>query len=383
MDNLNYKIFGCYNLLNKLRFKDLRNNIGIFFGIGFILFNIICCFIFYFYYLPRIRIKIYKLVPNTRILLKRYYFLKKEKDKKEKKEKRKESKSKTNIVSSKIKTSLIDVLPRQNKKSKTKNRKTNFYKYKDKIRNQKESEYKIIKLKKETVNNFEKIGEKDYNCLPYSQALKSDNRNFFSIYISLIKMKIIIIAILFFSEEFNDKSSALSIYTLEIQFNFFLNTLLYTDDIVSQKYHNNGYLNLFTTVFLSLTSNIISSIIMYFIEKLVSYRKYLPKMVKELKEKYEYILTFKKLYLVLKIQIFFFFIISFILSLFFTLYVLIFCEIYKKSQISLLINYIIGIIESLAYSFGVSIIICILRYLGLKLKIIYLYRTSVYLDGIL
>ena len=193
-------------------------------------------------------------------------------------------------------------------------------------------------------------------------------------------MKIVIISILFYLEEFNHKSLALSLYTLDFQFNFFLNALLYTDDIVSEKYHNNGQLDIFTSLFLSLTSNIFSFIIMHFIEKLASFSEYLSKMVNEIKDKYEYILTFKKLYLVLKIQISFFFIINFILSLFFTFYLLIFCEIYNNSQISLLINYIMGIIESLVYSLGVSFIICILRYLGLKLKMKALYRTSVYLN---
>ena len=193
-------------------------------------------------------------------------------------------------------------------------------------------------------------------------------------------MKIDIISILFFPEEFTHKSLTLCLYALDFLFSFFLNALLYTDDVVSEKYHNNGQLDFFTTMFLSLTSNIISCIIMHFIKKLVSYSEYLSIMVRDVNKKYEFILTFKKLYLVLKIKIFFFFTISFILSLFFTLYLLIFCEIYNKSQISLLVNYIMGIVESMAYSVGVSLIICILRYLGLKLRRINLYRTSVYLD---
>ena len=193
-------------------------------------------------------------------------------------------------------------------------------------------------------------------------------------------MKIEIISILIYPEEFTHKSLTLSLYSFDFLFSFFMNGLLYTDDIVSEKYHNNGQLNFFTTIFLSLTSNIISSIIMYFIRKLVSYNEYFSRLVRDLKKKNEYIMAFTKLYFILKIKIFLFFIISFILSLIFSLYLLIFCEIYKKSQTSLIINYIIGIVESLAYSVGVSLIISILRYLGLKLKIINIYKTSVYLN---
>ena len=159
-----------------------------------------------------------------------------------------------------------------------------------------------------------------------------------------------------------------------------MNAFLYTDDIVSEKYHNNGKLNLFTTLFLSLTSNIISNILIYYIEILISYREYLPLMVKDINHEDSYIRTFKRLYKILKIQVYIFFFISLILSSFMTLYLILFCHIYKKSQKSLSMNYLTGLIESLVYSVGISFLICLLRFIGLKCKSIYIYRTSVYLD---
>ena len=374
LDSLNYKIFRCYKIILKFKFDDLINNLGFYFGIGFILFNIICIFIFSIYYLNQLRIQIYKLIPNKKILLKKFYLFRNQIIEKEIKIERKSTK---NILSNN-KTNYIDNLTKQKNRKKIKKRKTNLNK--NNTINKKDSDNKIIYIKKETVDNLEHSEEKDYNYLPYSQALKLDKRNFFSIYLSLIKMKIDIISILFYPEEFTHKSLTLCFYALDFLFSFFLNALLYTDDVVSEKYHNNGELNFFTTIFLALTSNIISSIIMYFIQKLVTYREYLSRMVRDANKKYEFILTFKKLYLVLKIKIFFFFSISFILSLFFALYLIIFCKIYNKSQSSLTVNYIIGLIESLAYSVGVSLIICILRFIGLKKRLIHIYRTSVYLD---
>ena len=421
LDSLNYKIFGCFKIIFESDIKDLIINVGFFFGIGFILFNIICYSIFSCYYLPKIRIQIYKLIPNNNSIFKKENsFL----DNKKKRIKRKKNtrKSKTikasNILnfylgnpnrkksttrkqsrrttvkrSSEIRNIerentinrnivKIGTVKRQKRKRYTTKRKSNLKLSKEgsDIKENKLSDESLFNNENDIIiDNLNKIEEKDYNALPYSQALKLDKRNIFSIYISLIKMKIDIIPILFYPEEFTHISLTLSIYTFEFFFSFFLNALLFTDDVVSEKYHNNGQLDFFTTIFLSLTSNIISSIIMYFIEYLVAYREYLSKLVKDLKEKYEYILTFKKLYFVLKIKIFLFFIISFILSLIFSLYLIIFCQIYKKSQVSLIINFIIGLVESLAYSVGVSLIITFLRYLGLKLKTITLYRTSVYL----
>ena len=122
---------------------------------------------------------------------------------------------------------------------------------------------------------------------------------------------------------------------------------------------------------------------MFIIKKIVTYNEYLSRMVRDVYKTNEYILTFSKLYLVLKIKVFIFFFISFILSLFFTIYLLIFCQIYANSQGSLIINYLMSLIESSAYSVGVPLIICILRFLALKKQLIYIYRTSVYLDDLL
>ena len=71
LDSINYKIFGCYKIIIKLKFKDAIKNTGFFFGIGFLIFNIICCFIFFYHYLSQLRIQIYKLVPNNKNLLKK------------------------------------------------------------------------------------------------------------------------------------------------------------------------------------------------------------------------------------------------------------------------------------------------------------------------
>ena len=216
--------------------------------------------------------------------------------------------------------------------------------------------------------------------MPYSTALEIDKRNIFLIYISLIKIKIDIIKLLFYPEKFSHLSLTLSIYFLDFLFSFFMNAFLYTDDIISEKYHNNGTLNLYTSLFLSFISNLVSNICTSIIYKIVAYNEYLDELTKNNIRKSKYILIFKKLFNIIKIKIFIFFFISFIISNFSIFYIIIFCQIYKKSQKSLLENYLIGVVESLCYSVGVSFIICFLRYFSLKFKSKYIYRTSTYLD---
>jgi hypothetical protein len=223
-------------------------------------------------------------------------------------------------------------------------------------------------------------GDIEYNFLPYTEALNKDNGNFFTIFISIFKLKIEFIALLFYPEEFTYKSYTISMYTLGFLFGFFMNSLLYTDDIVSEKYHNNGKLNLLTTIFLSLTSNFISWIIGCFSKQFFIYNESLLLLIKDVKRKSDFILTFMKLYLMVKIISFGYYFLSFIFIITMTYYIVIFCAVYQESQNSLLINYIMGFIESIITSICITLVICVLRIIGLNFKNKYCYRTSVFLD---
>jgi hypothetical protein len=99
--------------------------------------------------------------------------------------------------------------------------------------------------------NDKDILPSEYNKLPYSQALRIDKRNIFIIFFSIFKMKIDLISILFYPEQYADRILLLSIYYLNFLFSYFMNALLYNDDVVSQKYHNNGNLEFFTSLTLS------------------------------------------------------------------------------------------------------------------------------------
>ena len=61
------------------------------------------------------------------------------------------------------------------------------------------------------------------------------------------------------------KDLLISQYILSLLLDFFFNAFLYSDDIVSEKYHNKGKLNFIISLLLSLISNIITNIICYFL----------------------------------------------------------------------------------------------------------------------
>ena len=142
-------------------------------------------------------------------------------------------------------------------------------------------------------------------------------------------MKIEIISLLFYPEEFTHLSLTLSIYTLDFLFSYFMNALLYSDDVVSQKYHNNGSLDLITSLSLSIISNIVSSIAIWIIKKLTSYNEYLLILVNDIQKESNFYFMFKKIYKYIKIKISCFFILSYFVVVEMTYYLFIFCQIYQ------------------------------------------------------
>ena len=225
----------------------------------------------------------------------------------------------------------------------------------------------------------EKINKKELNSIPYTQALRIDRRNFMEILLSVLAHEIQIIDIFYYQRMYTHLSITLSIYVFELCLDLTLNCLLYTDDVVSEKYNNNGSIGFFTSLSLSFMSNIFASIIAYIVGLLADYGDFLELMMKDIVIKKQYflnIIKFKK-YLTLKLSVFF--IIQAIINLAMCYYLMIFCTVYHKSQISIMINYIIGIAESIAISVGLTLITSGLRYLSLKNRSKYMYYTSKYL----
>ena len=156
-----------------------------------------------------------------------------------------------------------------------------------------------------------------------------------------------------------------------------MNYLICNDDIISEKYHNNG-LTKITTFSLGIISNIISSIITFGITNLCDYSCLFEEMMKCNRNKnfIKMSLNFVK-YIKIKIKIFH--IIEFMFILFMFYYLYIFCEIYHETQMTILINYLSGMSASIIFSLCLSILITITRVVSLKCKNRYVFNFSKYL----
>ena len=97
----------------------------------------------------------------------------------------------------------------------------------------------------------------------------------------MLANEIDIISIFYYKNPYNHLSLVLSIYVFELCLDLTLNCLLYTDDIVSEKYNNNGSIKFFTSLSLSLSfmSNIFAGIIAFIVSKFANYDEVLEMIV--------------------------------------------------------------------------------------------------------
>ena len=224
--------------------------------------------------------------------------------------------------------------------------------------------------------NDDEIDIKELNNIPYGQALRIDNRTYFQMFLSFLFHEIQIVDIFYYRNPFTHLSIILSIYIFELCLDLTLNCLLYTDDVVSEKYNNNGSIKFFTTLSLSFMSNIFAGIIAYIVGQLAEYSEFLEIIIKDVVFKQNYFLNIVKFKKYLVIKLTFFYILQTIINFGMCYYLMIFCTIYHKTQGSIMINYIVGIAESMAISFGLTLIGSLLRYLSLKNRWKNIYNTS-------
>ncbi len=281
-----------------------------------------------------------------------------------------------NITNNFAKNKLnIEIL---NNKSKEESGTNNLTSYKKKM---KESlELKIdFNFDRLIDNNDDEIEKREFNNIPYRQALRIDKRSIIEIFFSVLFNEIEIFNFFFYRNPYSHFSLTLSIYLLELLLDLTMNCFLYTDDVVSEKYHNNGELSMITSLSLSLMSNLVSSIIIYIISKVANYCEIIEAIIKNVKNRKSYIDNIIRLFKYIRVRLGFFYFLQLCLLLLMIYYLFIFCAIYHKSQGSVMINYMIGAGTSLLISVGLTLIITLLRTLSIKCHSVLLFNISKYL----
>ena len=242
----------------------------------------------------------------------------------------------------------------------------------------KKSNEKCDELVASNTKKAEKLyDDQEINDLPYTRAISLDNRNIFQIFKSILLQKLEIISILIGKD--NIKIILIEEYILSLFINFFFNALLYTDEVVSNKYHNNGELDMIVTLSLSIVSNVITSIICYYVKYSKGIEERLSQIM-EIKNHFYFMKNIKQFFRFLKIKFICFFMSEVIIFAACYYYIVIFCIIYANSKVSLLINYIMSLLEGLITSACIIIIIFTTRLIGLKCLNKRFYNLSKYVN---
>ena len=232
--------------------------------------------------------------------------------------------------------------------------------------------------KKVTQEKPKKEEEENINELPFSRAIHVDNRNIFHIFYSFLIEKFDLISII--CNNYKLKVILFAEYILALLINFFFNSLLYTDDVVSNKYHNNGELDIIVTLTLSIVSNIVSSIFCYYIKYSRGIEDRIN-LILEIKYRREFYRNIRRLLFYLRIKFVCFFISQLLILATSMYYIVIFCILYSRSQKSLIVNFCYSLVETIITSFGIALIILITRKIGLSCAIKELYNTSKYINS--
>ena len=241
----------------------------------------------------------------------------------------------------------------------------------------KEKELGNMRLKFKKVNYS--LTYEEINDLDFDKALVNDTRSFWRIFLSYLLQEHIIINTFCTDAYLELRAIKLSFLVFGYEISFFLNALFYTDEYISDTYHNDGVLDFFSSLPKSIYSFIVTLVISNLLKMLSSSKKQLNKIIEERQDKKEYLAAVEKELKRFKNKIIWYFIIVFILSIFFAYYVAAFCAVYQNSQ-----NFwLIGCLESSVLDFLTPFLICLvlssLRYIGLKKRSKCSYNTAKYL----
>ena len=213
------------------------------------------------------------------------------------------------------------------KKMKT-NFKKNIHFMKTKI--EEKDDKNINKLNRHIINL--PLTNEDFQNMDYIESIMKDKRSFIKIYWDFLVDKLIILGTFFTSNYLNLFIIKLSFLVYTFQINFFLNALFYTDEYISESYHNNGVLDFISGLPKSFYSFAATLIITNLLQMLSNNKRELMQVIKHFCYNIDYVFIIDIKLRKLRNKLIAYYIIVFLLGLFFLYYVTSFCATYRHSQ---------------------------------------------------
>ena len=245
------------------------------------------------------------------------------------------------------------------------------------------SDENIDSFKIEGKKKFYITPNEEYADMDFDEALKSDKRTFFQIYKSNLLEEHIIFNTFCTEVYLELRAVKISFLFFGYEINFFLNAFFYSDEYISDTYHNNGILDFASSLPKSIYSFIVTIILSTLLKMLSNSKKQLSKIMNEKKTEKEYLEALEKELNRLDKKLMVYYIIVFVLGILFAYYATSFCAVYRNSQI----YWFIGCIESSAMDFITPFLICLLlaglRFISILKKYKCIYKMSSLLATIL
>ena len=381
LDVVNYKVLNCSFLFVNL--DNFRHNKAVMICTTSIFISILLLIIFFTCRISKIRINMFKEMPNVE-KIKKLIKEKKENSYKssnnllnptKKRKSNKFDKINNNFEISQInRGDSINTFNRINLSQEKKHHTERIKKINNSLNKTQRNKNKNSSNKNIQINN-QKINILEDDDIPLKTAIKIDDRSVFFIFRIKITEKIKILDIIINKKI---KETLLSEYFLYLLIDLTMNALLYSDNIVSHKRHN-GRIDTILVISLSAFANILASMIGYYLQLLIGFEEKINQ-IKEIKYEKEFLRVFNIILREVKIRVIIFFICEVCLIICCTYYLFIFFTIYHKSQMSLLKSYLISLLENWLINLVIVILIVAFRKLGIKLRNKYVYNTSKYLD---
>jgi hypothetical protein len=244
---------------------------------------------------------------------------------------------------------------------------------------------KIIPMSKIILDNYN-----------YKMAVKNDKRSFWRIFYICILAKENIMNIIFFKTPLDIKSIRICLFIFSYSTDLALNTIFYTNQSISDKYHYEGksvfIFSIINNLVQSIFSSLVSMVLLNSFEHMIDSRGDFEDIFKEeenklmknndykvnKKRKINIILSIRYICLKLKKKIIIFFILEFIIMLFFYYFVTAFCEVYKDTQISWLFDFFNSFWLSLLAEILLAWILAIFYYFSIRYKLNLVYRIVIF-----
>ena len=245
-----------------------------------------------------------------------------------------------------------------------------------------QSTIKIFKSETEEkdvdVNQF---NEDEKDELDLMNAIKFDDRKFYHLIIRVLKKKILFLFPLTDNSVFEPFTIKFSVFIFIVGSLFFFNAIFYKKLYVQKRFYEQNKslgINYFlkNEIVVSIYSALISFIIQELLHILLSVKKKFVICVRNIKDKYQFLLKVKNIMSCYKKKIIIFIIIDLIGMLIFWYFCSAFYSMYLKTSNAWFYSVIFSFIFIIILQSVYSLIVCCLRFIGISFSVNILYKLS-------